>query len=122
MFSKTFDNHIQQLQEVFTRIRNAGLRLNIEKCNFWMNRLPFLGHIIEETRISPDPEKIKAIQNILSPTSVTLLRSFLELAGYYRRFIRNFSAIAQPLNQLLHKDTEYQQNNACQEAFAELKQ
>ena len=84
VFSRTFDDHIKHLREVFTRIRKAGLKLNIEKCNFWMKRLPFLGHIIEEKGISPDPDKIIAVQNIQPPQNVTQLRSFLGLAGYYR--------------------------------------
>ena len=68
----------------------------------------FLGHVIEAKRISLDSEKIIAIQNILLPKNVTQLRSFLGLARYYRRFIQRFSAIAQPLNQLLHIDTKYE--------------
>ena len=76
-----------------------------------MKRLPFLGHVIEAKGISPDPEKIIAVQNILPPKNVTQLCSFLGLAGYYRRFIQGFSAIAQPLNQLLHIDTKYEWNN-----------
>ena len=111
VFSRTFKDHIQHLREVFTRIRKAGLKLNLEKCTFWMKRLPFLGHVIEAKGISPDPEKIIAVQNILPPKNVTQLRSFLGLAGYYRRFIQGFSAIAQPLNQLLHIDTKYEWNN-----------
>src|SRR5437868_13045889 len=87
-----------------------------------MKQLPFLGHIIEAKRISPDLEKIIAVQNIRPPKNVTQLRSFLGLAGYYRRFIQGFSAIAQPLNQLLHIDTKYEWNNQQQEVFNELKQ
>ena len=121
VFSRTFDDHIKHLREVFTRIREAGLKLNIEKCNFWMKRLPFLGHIIEEKGISPDPDKIIAVQKIQPPKSVTQLRSFLGLAGYYRRFIKHFSSIAHPLNQLLHKDNTYEWNDQCQKAFDELK-
>ena len=108
IFSQTFKDHIQHLHEVFTRIRKAGLKLNLKKCTFWMKWLPFLGHVIEAKGISPDPEKIIAIQNILPPKNVTQLWSFLGLAGYYRRFIQGFSAIAQPLNQLLHIDTKYE--------------
>lgn len=122
VFSRTFNDHIKHLREVFTRIRNAGLKLNIEKCNFWQRKLSFLGHIIEAKGISPDPDKIIAVQNIQPPKSVTQLRSFLGLAGYYRRFIKNFLSIAQPLNQLLHKDTKYEWNPACQKAFEDLKQ
>ena len=111
IFSQIFKDYIQYLREVFTRIRKAGLKLNLEKCTFWMKRLFFLGHVIEAKGISPDPEKIIAVQNILPPKNVTQLRSFLGLAGYYRRFIQGFSAIAQPLNQLLHIDTKYEWNN-----------
>ena len=122
VFSRTFKDHIQYLREVFTRIRKTGLKLNLEKYTFWMKWLPFLGHVIEAKGISPDPEKIIAVQNILPPKNVTQLCSFLGLAGYYRRFIQGFSAIAQPLNQLLHIDTKYEWNNQQQEAFDELKQ
>ncbi len=73
-----------------------------------MKQLPFLGHVIEAKGISPDPEKIIAVQNILPSKNVTQLHSFLGLAGYYRRFIQGFSTIAQPLNQLLHIDTKYE--------------
>ena len=122
VFSKTFEDHIRHLREVFTRIRKAGLKLNLEKCTFWMKRLPFLGHIVEAKGISPDPDKIIAVQGIQPPENVTQLRSFLGLAGYYRRFIKGFSTIAQPLNQLLHKDKAYEWDNKCQQAFDELKQ
>lgn len=121
VFSRTFEDHIRHLREVFTRIRNAGLKLNIEKCNFWMKRLTFLGHIIEEKGISPDPDKITAVQHIQPPQNITQLRAFLGLAGYYRRFIKHFSSIANPLNQLLHKDNAYDWNAQCQSAFDELK-
>ena len=111
VFLRIFKDHIQHLHEVFTRIKKARLKFNLEKCTFWMKRLPFLGHVIEAKGISPDPEKIIAVQNILPPKNVTQLCSFLGLAGYYRRFIQGFSAIAQPLNQLLHIDTKYEWNN-----------
>ena len=76
-----------------------------------MKQLPFLGYIIEAKGILPDLEKIIAIQNILPPKNVTQLCLFLGLARYYRRFIQGFSAIAQPLNQLLHIDTKYEWND-----------
>ena len=94
VFSWTFKDHIQNLREVFTRIRKAGLKLNLEKCTFCMKWLPFLRHVIEAKGISPDPEKIIAIQNILPPKNIIQLYSFLELARYYKRFIQKFSAIA----------------------------
>src|SRR5437868_14958443 len=86
-----------------------------------MKRLPFLGHIIEAKGISPDPEKIIAVQNIQPPRSITQIRSFLGLTEYYRKFIKNFSEIAYLFHQLLHKDISYEWNDECQEAFEELK-
>ena len=92
IFSWIFEDHIQHLCKIFTRIRKAGLKLNLEKYTFWMKRLPFLGHVIEAKGISPDSEKIIAVQNILPPKNVTQLHSFLGLARYYQRFIQGFSA------------------------------
>jgi len=122
VFSKTFDEHLKHLKIVFQRIRDAGLKLNIEKCNFWMKSLPFLGHIICEKGIAPDPTKIETVQKIQPPKNTTKLRSFLGLVGYYRQFIKNFSAIAQPLNQLLHKDEPYYWGSKQQQAFEKLKE
>jgi Reverse transcriptase (RNA-dependent DNA polymerase) len=94
VYSKSFDEHLEHLRETFIRIRQAGLRLNLEKCNFWMQSLPFLGHIVTSIGIAPDPQKIEAVQKIQPPKTVTQLRSFLGLVGYYRQFIRDFSKIA----------------------------
>ena len=96
VYSQTFDDHLKHLNKVFRRIKQARLRLNIEKCNFWMQWLPFLGHIIAPSGIAPDPTKIEAIQKIQLPQNITQLRSFLGLARYYWQFIQNFSAIAKP--------------------------
>ena len=86
-----------------------------------MQRLPFLSHIIAPSGIAPDPTKIEAVQKIQPPQNITQLRSFLGLAGYYRQFIQNFSAIAKPLNRLLQKDEPYRWTHVQQEAFDELK-
>ena len=72
-----------------------------------MQSLPFLGHIVISIGIAPDPQKIKAVQKIQLPNNVTQLRLFIRLVGYYRQFIHNFSEVAQPLNQLLYKETSY---------------
>jgi len=108
VYSRTFDEHLEHLKETFIRIRKAGLKLNLEKCNFWMQRLLFLGHIVTSIGIAPDPKKIEAVQNIQPPKTTTQLRSFLGLVGYYRQFIRNFSEVAKPLTLLLHKDQRYE--------------
>jgi RNase H-like domain found in reverse transcriptase/Reverse transcriptase (RNA-dependent DNA polymerase) len=121
VYSKTFDEHLEHLKETFIRIRKAGLKLNLEKCNFWMQRLPFLGHIVTSIGIAPDPKKIEAVQNIQPPKTTTQLRSFLGLVGYYRQFIRNFSEVAKSLTLLLHKDQHYEWTEKQQIAFDKLK-
>jgi hypothetical protein len=122
VYSKIFDEHLTHLAEIFTRIRQARLHLNLEKCTFWMQSLPFLGHIVSSIGIASDPVKIEAVQRIAPPKNTTQLRSFLGLVGYYRQFIQNFSAIAQPLNQLLCKDEPYIWDEAQQEAFEKLRE
>src|ERR1700752_5222654 len=71
VYSKSFDEHLEHLREIFIRIRQASLRLNLEKCNFWMQSLPFLGHIVTSIGISPNPQKIEAVQKIQLPKTVT---------------------------------------------------
>src|SRR6185295_3801042 len=121
VYSRTFDEHLTHLKRVFNRIKQAGLRLNIEKRTFWMHQLPFLGHLILAKGIAPDPQKVEAVQRIQPPKNLTALRFFLGLAEYYRQFIQNFSSIARPLNSLLQKDEPYHWQNKQQKAFEELK-
>ncbi len=87
-----------------------------------MQRLPFLGHIVTPQGIAPDPSKVDAVQKLPSPKTVTQLRSFLGLAGYYRRFIQSFSEKAKPLHKLLEKEQPYKWKDNQQEAFDTLKQ
>ena len=98
IYSWIFEDYLKHLCEVFSRIRKAGLWLNIKKCKFWMQRLPFLGHIVTPQGIGPDSNKVDAVQKLAPPKSVSQLWSFLGLAGYYQRFIWGFSEKAKPLN------------------------
>ena len=91
------------------------------KCEFWMEEIAFLGHVVDKSGVQPDPSKIKAIMEWESPKSVTEIRSFLGLAGYYRRFVKDFSLIAKPLTNLLKKNIPFQWTDACQQSFEELK-
>lgn len=91
------------------------------KCEFWLEEVVFRGHIISAEGVYVDPKKIEAILSWKPPTSVHEVRSFLGLAGYYRRFVQNFSIIASPLTKLLRKNVKFAWNKECQDSFDELK-
>ena len=121
IFSRTFEEHLAHLDIVFRRLREAGLRLNSEKCTFVRKRLEFLGHMVSEDGLSPDPAKVDKVQNFPVPTNVKTLRGFLSLASYYRRFIQGFSQYAVPLYQLLRKNVVFSWQETQQQAFQYLK-
>jgi hypothetical protein len=121
IYAKTFDEHLEKLEKVFQRLRAAGLKLGPDKCHFLQPKLEFLGHIVSEEGIMADPAKIEKVKNFPRPTTRTKVRSFLGLASYYRKFIKDFSTIAQPLNQLLRKDSELEWTEKCQQSFDALK-
>ena len=106
---------------VFLRLREANLHLGHEKCTLVMMSVTFLGHLVSEEGLQPDPRLLESIREIQSPTSVTQVRSFLGLVGYYRRFIKGFSKIASPLNKLLEKNKPFVWTEECTKAFQELK-
>src|SRR5579884_1184630 len=122
VYSKTWEEHLEHLQKVFQRIREAGLKLNLEKCNFTRDNLPFLEHIITQDGISPNPSTIQRIQEFPTPTNIKKLRSFLGLAGYYRKFIKGFSQIAAPLFKLLKNDIIFVWTVDQKNAFQTLKE
>jgi hypothetical protein len=107
IYSKTFDEHLDHLQEVFNILRKAGLKLKPQKCVFAQPNLKFLGYVVGETGISTDPAKIEVVRTFPVPRNLRQLRGFLGLASYYRRFIEGFTKIAAPLNELLKKKVRY---------------
>ena len=94
----------------------------LSKCQFWLDRVAFLGHVISAEGFSVDPYKIEAIVNWKPPTNVSEVRSFLGLASYYRKFVERFSKIAIPLTNLLKKDQKFKWLDTCQHSFEELRQ
>jgi hypothetical protein len=98
------------------------LYAKFSKCDFWLKEVAFLGHIITNGGIKVDPGKISEILNWKQPTDVSKIRSFLGLAGYYRRSIEGFSKIVKPLTSLLEKGKELKWDEACQKCFEELKE
>jgi transposase InsO family protein len=114
--------HRKHVRMVFQRLQNAGLQLDIDKCEFETKSTKYLGFIVEaEKGVRMDPEKVKAITEWAAPTSVKAVRSFLGFANFYRQFIRNYSSIAAPLTELTRKDTGFRWTEAADKAFTNLK-
>ena len=122
VIGKTFEQHMDNLKKVFGRIERAGLKLKPKKCHLIQPCVEYLGYVVSRKGISADPRKIQAIVEYPVPVDVKSLRSFLGLASYYRRFARNFSRIAYPLHQLTRKESIFNWDSKCQEAFDHLKE
>lgn len=119
--SKTFEEHLVLLRDVFERLRMAQLKLNPEKCHFCRRELKYLGHVVSSNGIKTDPEKVRAITDFPTPKSVRTLRSFLGLASWYRRFVEDFAKLTLPLTKLLRKNARWEWTETHERAFKELK-
>lgn len=120
--SKTFSDHIQALNRVFNKLKNAGLTVNIEKCNFCRPSLKYLGYVVDRYGLRTDIEKISCIANYDLPTNLKELRRFIGMTSYYRRFIKSFAHIAAPLNDLTKSKSKIiKWNDKAIEAFDNLK-
>jgi hypothetical protein len=122
IYSKNESDHEQHLRLVLQKLRDNQLYAKFSKCEIWIDKVLFLGHIISNGGISVDPAKVKKIVVWSIPTTFTEIQSFLELAGYYRSFIEGFSKIAKPMTSLLEKGREFKWDEKCQESFDQLKE
>ena len=113
--------HEQRLKIVLQMLREKKLYAKLSKCDFWLKEVSFLGHIVSVEGIRVDPTKVEAVVNWKPPRNVTEMRSFLGLAGYYRRFVRGFSVIASLLTKLLKKGIKFEWIDKCQNSFEQLK-
>ena len=104
VYSKDRENHDTHLRVVLETLRKEQLYAKLSKCEFWLNEVSFLGHIVSKKGIRVDPKKIEVVIEWKPPRNVTEVRSFLGLAGYYRRFVKGFSMIAASMTRLLQKN------------------
>ncbi|KAL4366721.1 hypothetical protein GQ457_05G025250 [Hibiscus cannabinus] len=108
IYSRNKDEHAEHLRIVLQTLRDRQLFAKFSKCEFWHSEVAFLGHVISTKGIMVDPKKVQTILDWRPPRNVGEVRSFLSLAGYYRRFVKGFSAIALPLTKLLRKDQPFE--------------
>jgi hypothetical protein len=121
IYSKTEEDHADHLRIVLQRLHDHRLYAKFSKCEFWLDSVKFLGHTISSEGISVDPTKVQKVMDWKPPSSVHQIRSFLGLAGYYHRFIPDFSKIAKPRTELLKKEIKFHWDDKCEEAFHTLR-
>ena len=121
VYSKDRESHDTHLRVVLEILRKEQLYAKLSKCEFWLTEVSFLGHIVSKEGIRVDPKKIEVVVEWKPPRNVTEVRSFLGLAGYYRRFVKGFSMIAAPMTRLLQKNVKYEWSEKCQGSFEKLK-
>ena len=102
-------------------MREYKLYAKLKKCEFWLDRDHFLGHVVTKDRISVEPTKVEAIVNWPRPTTMIEVKSFLGMVGYYRRFVEGFSKLALPMTRLIRKNTKFDWSEECEQSFQELK-
>ena len=121
IYSKSHVEHGEHLRIVLQTLRTHQLYAKLSKCEFWLNSVSFLGHVISKEGVQVDPKKVEAVSNWPRPTNVTEIRSFLGMAGYYRRFVKDFSRISAPLTRLIRKQVKFEWDDTCEQSFQKLK-
>ena len=121
VFSASFEDHLSHVAQVLQMLREAYLKVRIDKCQFARNFVEFLGHLITPERTGPNKLNIEAVTSFLTPAKIKEVCAFLGLCNYYRRFIRNYSVLAGPLLQLLKKNAAFHWHSPQHESFLALK-
>ncbi|KAK2441465.1 hypothetical protein QL285_012763 [Trifolium repens] len=122
VYSRNEEEHVEHLRLVLQVLRESKLYANPSKCEFWLEEVNFLGHVISRDGIAVDPAKIDTVLSWKQPQTVTDVRSFVGLAGYYRRFIEGFAKIVAPMTQLTRKDQPFAWTEKCDSSFQLLKE
>ncbi|KAL7079782.1 hypothetical protein ACQ4LE_001691 [Meloidogyne hapla] len=119
--SRNIEEHKVRLFEIFDRIEKWGLKIQLEKCNFFKEKLKFLGHIVSKSGIEPDPEKKKKISDLARPKDVKELKSFMGTINYYGRFVSEMHKLRGPLDKLLKKEVKWEWSKEQEDAFQSVK-
>jgi len=122
VYSNTLDDHLIKLERVFARFLSEGLTLKPSKCNFMFQELKVLGFIVSKEGVKLDPKQVEAVTNLPIPTTTKKVQKMLGLFSYYRKYIKNFSQIAQPLSKLLVKDQQFEWTSEQDQSFQQLKE
>ena len=122
IFSRDFKTHIEDIRNVLQRLKEVNIKCKPSKCHFALKEVEYLGHIVSSEGVKPDPNKVKVITKCPTPKTQKQLKSFLGLAGYYRRFVKDYSQKALPLYKLLRKNAKFDWKDQYQEAFEILKE
>ena len=121
VYSKSEEEHEDHLRIVFHALRNHQLYAKFSKCEFWLTEVRFLGHVVSALGVSVDPEKVEAVISWERPKSVFEICTLLGLAGYYKRFIEDFSYLVAPMTKLTRNEVKFEWNDLCERGFQELK-
>ena len=120
IFSRSEEEHLDHIEQVFQRLKEAGLKLSLEKCSFFKKHIQYLGHLLSEEGIQPLPEKLESISKMPTPKN-QVVKQFLGLISYYRKFVPRFADISRVLNKLTRKDEEFKWTPECDKCFNMLK-
>ncbi|XP_059310988.1 uncharacterized mitochondrial protein AtMg00860-like [Lycium ferocissimum] len=121
VYSRSRKDYEKHLRIVLGLLRDRKLYAKFSKCEFWLEPVSFLGHVVSKEGIMVDPKKIEEVTDWARPTSVNEIRSFIGLAIYYRRFLKGFASIASHLTRLTQKEVPFQLSDECEESFQKLK-
>ena len=122
VFSKTEQEHLYHLEEIFKRLKHFDLKMNREKSSFFKRHIQYLGHLVSEKGFEPLPEKLEAVRTMPHPKSAKEVKQFLGLIGYYRKFIPQFSDLSRPLTRLTWHDCNFEWTPQCQKSFDHLRE
>ena len=120
IFSKTEEEHLQHLEEIFVRLHKFGLKMKREKCSFFKKHIQYLGHLVSEKGFEPLPEKLESIRKMPAPRTAKEVKQFLGLIGYYQKFVPRFADISRPLTKLTRHNVTFEWTDQCGKAFNHL--